>query len=559
MRVYDGMNNISKSRCKGKCLNFKAKKPANGGWYVSGISRCNVCDLFVTSEGVRDDLFCSCCNIRVRTRPRNGTYKEKYFERVKKSTMSQNNENSTDENNSLEINSSKEIENDENWRLENSTKKRIIEESNDIKKSTPIYEEIDESIKTYYELKKFLESTINPQVNYQYVMLQELLEYGRLHKGDIAESLAYFNNKDTTDLETVKYYLNVPVYDVLLKHELVTSNGEYYGLPYFTLNVKLADFQRIELIDYFVNAIATYNEEHRIPENQFPNSNNMDNIEWSDVNIKISSKVQKIKNFVKNIHTVETSSKIVKECPKCHETKIEVSTGIEFDNEVEKYFGFRQFDPNNPQSKKPQSYCRRCRNKTKELDSVEKNIISESIEKKSIIEEKTNKIVTESEKFLEFEPQEDGLAIKHYELKNIDIIQKDQDITNDELVEKFGVGNMGGIRHSKKNNVLILCSTFSNQYEDDVDEDAHLIKFTGEGQSWDQTLYRGNHKIANSDNIPMLFFKEKYQKPGIRKRGPLDNIYSFIGIVRYVKHYWKEEDDNGKKRQIVKFVLEIQS
>jgi len=168
--------------------------------------------------------------------------------------------------------------------------------------------------------------------------------------------------------------------------------------------------------------------------------------------------------------------------------------------------------------------------------------------------------VTESEKFLEFEPQENGLAIKHYELKNIDIIQKDQDITNDELVAKFGVGNMGGIRHSKKNNVLILCSTFSNQYDDDVDEDAHLIKFTGEGQSGDQTLSKGNHKIANSENIPMLFFKEKHQEQGVRKRGPLDNIYSFVGKVRYVKHYWKEEQDvNGNKRQVLKFVLEIQS
>ena len=545
MRVYDGMSNISKSRCKGKCLNFKAKKPANGGWYTSGIFRCNVCDIFVTSEGVRDGRFCSCCNIRVRTRPRNSAYKEKYFEREKNTIKSDDNQNSTEKNNLPETNSSIKSKDDE---------------IDDIKKSTPIYDEIDESVKTYHELKEFLESKIKPQANYQYVMLKELLEYGKLHKGDIAESLAYFNNKDTTDLETVKNYLKVPVYDVLLNHELVTSDGEYYGLPYYTLNVKLADFQRIELIDYFINAIATYNKEHNIPENQFPNANNMDNIEWSDVNIKNSSKVQKIKNFVKNIHTVETTSKIVKECPKCHETKIEGSTGIEFDNKVEKYFGFRQSDPNNPQSKKPQSYCRKCRNGKKESDSVEDNKISENIEKKSTIEEKTNKIVTESEKFLEFEPQENGLAIKHYELKNIDIIQKDQNITNDELVERFGVGNMGGIRHSKKNNVLILCSTFSNQYEDDVDEDAHLIKFTGEGQSGDQTLSRGNHKIANSENTPILFFKEKYQEQGVRKRGPLDNIYSFVGKVRYVKHYWKEEQDvNGSKRQVLKFVLEIQS
>jgi len=702
MGEYDDMNNISKSRCKGKCLNFKATRPVNGSWYASGYSRCNVCDIFVTPEGVRDGRFCNCCNIRVRTKPRAAAGKERYFEQVKKIVKTEDTQSSIDENNLPEINSTVKLDDDK---------------INDTKKSTPIYEENDESVKTYYELKDFLESKIKPQANYQYVMLKELLEYGELHKGDIAESLAYFNNKNTTDIDAVKYYLNVPVYDVLLNHELVTSDSEYYGLPYYTLNVKLTEFQRIELIDFFIDIIDTYNKEHDIPENQFPNANNSDNIEWSDANIKSSSKVQKIKNFVKKIHVSSTNSfwiwsvtpdnweivksqnvwgsripkerigkkvksgdqvafyvigsasfkgifefvgewhdspgktwdddlepdgslryktqiklkpvqlgsvdvsdlhdeielfigkpqnirnlllqggsgypsnnsrpllesdfviikehlaqnalvldseestpKIVKECPKCNETKVEGIPGNEFDNKIEELFGFRQFDPNDPQSKKPQSYCRKCRNGKKESESIEENKISKNIEKKSTVEEKTDKIVTESEKFLEFVPQENGLVIKHYELKKIDIIQKDQNIPNDELVESFGVGNMGGIRHSKKNNVLILCSTFSNQYEDDVDEDAHLIKFTGEGQSGDQTLSKGNYKIANSENTPMLFFKEKYQEQGVRKRGPLDNIYSFVGKVRYVKHYWKEEQDvNGLKRQVLKFVLEIQS
>jgi len=67
---YDNVSNISKSRCKGKCVNFKATRPTNGNYYASGYSRCNVCDIFLTPEGTRDGLFCSCCNIRVRTRPR---------------------------------------------------------------------------------------------------------------------------------------------------------------------------------------------------------------------------------------------------------------------------------------------------------------------------------------------------------------------------------------------------------------------------------------------------------------------------------------------------------
>ena len=556
MRVYDGMSNISKSSCKGKCLNFKAKKHTNGGWYASGIFRCNICDIFVTSEGVRDGRFCSCCNIRVRTRPRNGACKEKYFERVKNQIKSDNDPNSIEKKYTTETNSSINLEDDE---------------MNDTKKSTPFYEEIDESVKTYYELKEFLESTIKPKTNYPYVVLKELLEYGKLHKGDIAESLAYFNNKDTTNLETVKYYLNVPVYDVLLKHELVILDGEYYGLPYFTLNVKLTDFQRIELIDYFTNTIVQYNEEHDIPENHFPNSNNMGNIEWSDVNIKNSSNVQKLKNLVKKIRPASTNSwiwsvtpenweivkskyvygsripkerisskvqsgdqvafyvigtnsfkgifefdgnwfdspgklwdddleldgslryssrinlkpiqlgsvnvldlyekmelfigkshnscnlllrgnngypsnnsksllesdfeiieqhlaqnsiisepkvegtdtKIVKECPKCHETRVEEIHGIGLDNKIEEYFGYRQFDPSNPQSRKPQSYCRKCRNSKKESSHVRKKISFQISEDKPKIEEKSDTKIS-LERFLEFKHIENGVAIKQY-------------------------------------------------------------------------------------------------------------------------------------------------
>ena len=53
---------------------------------------------------------------------------------------------------------------------------------------------------------------MRPQTNYQFVMLRELLNHDKLHKGEIAESLAYFNNKDTTDIDEVKYYFGVPVY-----------------------------------------------------------------------------------------------------------------------------------------------------------------------------------------------------------------------------------------------------------------------------------------------------------------------------------------------------------
>ena len=44
------------------------------------------------------------------------------------------------------------------------------------KKSTPIYEEPDQSKKTYFELKEFLENEIKPQANYQFVMLKTYIQ-----------------------------------------------------------------------------------------------------------------------------------------------------------------------------------------------------------------------------------------------------------------------------------------------------------------------------------------------------------------------------------------------
>ena len=279
--------NIKNRVCKNKCIKFKATRPRSGGRYAAGQFRCKTCDIYLTVEGI-DRNSCKCCNMRVRSKPRNRLCKEKYHNKVLNAQEPWISTN--------DVNNIKESKN-----------KKNINESIDYKKTTPIYKEITKSAKTYYELKEFLESIIKPQTNYPLVMLKELLEYGTLHQGEIAESLAYFNNKDTTDINNIQYYSNVPVYDFLLKHKLVISDKGYY-FPYFTLNVKLEKFQRIELIDYLTNTIVIYNKEHRIPENEFTNSNNMDNIKWSDINVKNSLMTHKIKNLVKKMSTSQTNS-----------------------------------------------------------------------------------------------------------------------------------------------------------------------------------------------------------------------------------------------------------
>ena len=155
----------------------------------------------------------------------------------------------------------------------------------------------------------------------------------------------------------------------------------------------------------------------------------------------------------------------------------------------------------------------------------------------------------------------DSQGIRLTELKEIKstVIKKGQILSNDELMHNFGVGNMGGIRHSKKNNLLILCSTESNDYHDVIDDASGLITFTGEGREGDQEVAKGNSKIVNSIDTLMLFFKEKPQEPGSKKRGALDNLYEFVGKVKYLKYYWKDESDkDGKIRKALKFVLEIE-
>ncbi len=277
---YDGVRTSSNRICKGKCVHYKAKRPANGSRYASGQVRCQTCEIYLTPEGVKENRFCKCCNFRVRTKPRNSLYKEKYQENVR----------------NLPEPEIKRVSENNGFGLEEPTKEQIKNESKIGKKSTPVYEKTNESLKTYYELKEFLNFTLKLQTNHQLVMLKELLEHGRLHKGEIAESLTYFNNKDSSNIDAVKQFFSAPVFDILLKHELVTIDvsSNYPHISYFSLNVKLTDNQKFALLEDLSNRLMEYNTAHNIPENEFPKANNMRNINWdiSDKNLlKYKSKI----------------------------------------------------------------------------------------------------------------------------------------------------------------------------------------------------------------------------------------------------------------------------
>lgn len=64
--------------CKGICIQYKAKK-RNGGHYLAGHKRCQVCEIFIKVDG----NMCPCCGYRLRLNPRIKKYKERLREQIK--------------------------------------------------------------------------------------------------------------------------------------------------------------------------------------------------------------------------------------------------------------------------------------------------------------------------------------------------------------------------------------------------------------------------------------------------------------------------------------------
>lgn len=60
--------------CKSICLKYKAKGSFIGGRYKFGQRRCQVCDLFIKYDGI----WCPCCGYKLRSKPRNKKYKQKF-------------------------------------------------------------------------------------------------------------------------------------------------------------------------------------------------------------------------------------------------------------------------------------------------------------------------------------------------------------------------------------------------------------------------------------------------------------------------------------------------
>jgi len=65
--------------CKGICERFRTGRNPNGSRYGNGKVRCNTCELFIKHDGI----FCPCCGMRLKTKPKNKLYKLKLRNRQK--------------------------------------------------------------------------------------------------------------------------------------------------------------------------------------------------------------------------------------------------------------------------------------------------------------------------------------------------------------------------------------------------------------------------------------------------------------------------------------------
>ncbi|HII36810.1 MAG TPA: hypothetical protein HA319_07465 [Nitrosopumilaceae archaeon] len=61
--------------CREICVKYKAYRTLRGSRYTTGQKRCNLCNIFLKWDG----LFCPCCNYKLRQRPRNRKFKEKFL------------------------------------------------------------------------------------------------------------------------------------------------------------------------------------------------------------------------------------------------------------------------------------------------------------------------------------------------------------------------------------------------------------------------------------------------------------------------------------------------
>ncbi|MBT5842729.1 MAG: EVE domain-containing protein [Thaumarchaeota archaeon] len=481
-------------------------------------------------------------------------------------------------------------------------------------------------MKTFSQFSDFLENEIHLQANYQLVVLKFMAGHKMSTKYEIAEELAYCNNKNFNDVQVVKDFCRVPVFDVLENRGFIKKIN-HDGDDQYVLNIQLNNLESDRVIEILEKKLNEYNLEHDIPENQYDDVLNPGNVVKDDTSTVISKTSEpvetdsnqtlqnfwiwstnpknweiinqkhvwgsrippdRISNRVKEGDLVafyvigtnsfkgvfefasdwfdspgETWADDLEPNGKLRYVSqiklLPLTIGLAELGKLYEKMNFFKDKPTNIRNLILQGNNGYPSNNSKSLiESDFEEIINELKNHPEPIDDSQIQPVSKNETITVIENSSAGIVLKEFTEIKSEEIHKSQILSNDDLMKNFGVGNMGGIRHSKKNNLLVLCSSLSNDYADSLDSKSGLHVYSGEGQTGDQELIKGNKKILDSE-CKMLLFKEKYQEPGVRKRGALDNLYEFVGPVNYVKHFWVDEKDKeGNIRKAVKFVLEVE-
>ncbi len=131
----------------------------------------------------------------------------------------------------------------------------------------------------------------------------------------------------------------------------------------------------------------------------------------------------------------------------------------------------------------------------------------------------------------------------------MDTLPSPEDVlTNKDIQKRFSVSNQGGMRRSKKNNVLVLISNpYTGLYEDRWEGD--ILHYTGMGQLGDQSINsRQNKTLAESrqNGVCIHLFEARAERQ-----------YTYIGQVELsgVPYQEDQTDTAGKKRKVWIFPL----
>ena len=131
-----------------------------------------------------------------------------------------------------------------------------------------------------------------------------------------------------------------------------------------------------------------------------------------------------------------------------------------------------------------------------------------------------------------------------------------------EIVKALAIGARGGIRLSKKNNIIVLffkahsnrtsLNEGRNVYNDEYDKSSGLCHYTGTGQFGDQTFDNPHNRWlrdAKEDGREIHLFRQ-YQEGG---------LHEYLGKfeVQDYDFHKKQNDAAGRQRKVILFTLRL--